>query len=830
MSKTVFDLISEINNKLNSNLSTITLDDKYFRFDTTKKKAKAGWAIGKEWQYNAKTYFACTYGAWDMGNEKHLFVSWSKQEEIENKGLKKELKLLEEKLKIEEENLSKERKEKILETFKTFLPLKNSDNKYLVKKQVTVYSGLYQDKFNNLVVPVYEDFNKTIVGYQKVYSDRKSFPVGQKIQGNFFFFGDVLTASYLYVCEGIATAATIYELTGIPTVSCFSATNLPNVVQKIKNDLAGKHVVIACDVDKKGAGYDFAVKAKRKFGNALILKPDFGTKNTTLSDFNDLYLSDGRDETIKQLNVNESNFLTVEFLGRDLSNYYFYSSRDKTVRTYGFDKIRSGHLVELAKESFFAQKFIPTFNKDGEPTNFCNWKATAELIVEKQQHIGFYDASQIRGIGSWVDQDQHVINLGDKVLCNKKEISFGKTKGLKKFYTPSVSAKSIKYLENPRSDFSPILDALNLVDFKSKRDVTLFAGFLGYAQIFSTQNWRPHLWLRADKGSGKSSLLNFMSDLIQNSSLLQDSTAAGVRQSMKADSCVCLMDEQEGEQYRTKQILELARQSSSGSNTNVLRGTVTGEAIIYKPELCFAFASIRLPDLTPADESRIIQIFLEKGLDASREKNDKRVSAFYKATKLSVDLFSFMNQNLDVFNNTRILVHNSIMDLGFDARFADQYSPIISAYNLMFPYQDINEVLLIALKENYDDLTSDVDVVSDQEDFRDVLMQTIIRIGHDEKSIGRVFEEFEKSSGDIKNYLTDELKNYGICFLPNKLVFCFGKNNHLKNIVSKNSNYKNYWNAFSKNKYFAYKQNRIFGKSQKSYELLFKKETLDQVT
>lgn len=819
MEKTLSDLISEINHKLGAAPNSLTLDNKYIRFDIGKKKNKAGWIIGKEWNYNGKSYFAATFGAWNQGNEKHQFVSWSKEEELENKGLKKELKLLEERLKKEEQKLEVERREKIMATFQKFKPLRSADNKYLKSKHVSIHSGLFEDDKNNLIVPVYEDFERTVCGYQRVYGKQKSFPVGQKLIGNFFVFGNPNEFSYIYVCEGIATAATIYEMTGTPVISCFNAGNIPNVISKIKNQLSGKNVVICCDIDKDGAGYNFAVKAKRKFGNAIILKPDFGTKNTALSDFNDLFVAEGSDEVRRQLSVNEHGFLTVDFLGRDATSYYFYSSRDKTVRSYGFDKIRAGHLVELAKEAFWAQKFVPMFDKDGDPTSNCNWKATAEMIVEKQQLIGFYDPSQIRGIGSWMDNQNHVINLGDKLLLNDSESTFGRQKSLKKFYTPSVSARAIKYIDNPINNFKPILDALGLVDFKSKRDVVLFAGFLGYAQIFSTQAWRPHLWLRADKGSGKSSLLSFMSDLIQNSTMLQDSTAAGLRQDMKSDSCVCLMDEQEGEQYRTKQILELARQSSSGSNTRVLRGTTTGEALVYKPELCFAFASIRLPDLTPADESRIIQIFLEKSESSDRSKNEKRVSAFHFAKDLSVDLFSYMNKNLGLFNDSKKEIHNSIMDLGFDARFADQYSPILAAFIIMFPDQDVNEIMLLALQENYDELTSNVDVVSDQEVFRDVLMQTVIKIGHDEKSINQVFDDFLEKESE-QPYLTKELEKYGIHYRRTKKLFCFSANNHLKNIIARNSNYKNYWNGFSKNKYFELDNVTIKYKPKRCFNLI----------
>jgi len=821
--KTILDLNSEIKHNLGDAPNTILLNESWERFQVGKSK-KAGWLVGKTWSHNNKEFWAATYGSWNLGIERFRFLSWDKDEELKNPGLKKELELLSKKADAEIKKEQVANKKRILDKFQSFKPLESADNRYLAKKMVTSYQGLYLDSVNNLVVPIYESFDKKIAGYQTVFTTHKSFPSGQKVQGNFFYYGDVQSADFVYLCEGIATAATIFEVTKIPTISCFQANNMPHVIKRIKNELRGKNVVIACDNDpmsKMGtkAGIDFAMRAKSKFGNAVIIQPDFGSEITAFTDYNDLFVSKGFDETHRQLKFDPSDFVTVDFLGRNRNGvYFFYSSREKTLREATFEKIRAGVLCDIAKDNWWAQRFVPIYLKDKESgemvrTERTNWKATAELIAEKQQAIGFYDPSNIRGMGSWVDGKHHVLNLGDRILVNGVEESFGRSKNLRKFYTPSD--RTLVYTDSYTNNFLPIKKAIDLVDFKSERDRIICLGYLAFAQIFSTQKWRPHLWIRADRGSGKSSLLGLLNDLIQNSMIIQDSTAAGVRQAVASDSCVCLVDEAEGEQYRTKQLLEIARHSSSGANSSVLRGTTTGEVIRFKPELSFVFASIRSPDLTPADESRIIDIFLSKNGESCQSRNQERVAAFYDAQKLSHDLFTYVNKNLEIFNIGRETIHKGLMNEGQDARFADQYAPILAGYMLLYPDSDLLETARVV----FSDMNNEEDQKTDSEDFYDILMQIMIKVDKTEWSLGMTLNNYRDNP--TLEYMKKALLEHGIHYLPNIKAFCFSKNIHLKNVIARQSNYKNYWSAFKTNPRFEYKNNGKEGKSWRLSSFIF---------
>jgi len=808
-------LREQINSDLGSAPDQINLIDKIQRFDIEKKKDNAGWYVGRDWNYNGKDYASVTYGSWKGTVGPFVWKSWTKQDELEDRSFIKELKRLNELKELELKREAIEAKERILSDFESFKSLKE-DNFYLEKKQFSTTKGLLQNEKGNLIVPIYEDIDKNLAGYQKILNQdkyNKQFPSGQQVQGNFFYFGNPKTSDFIYVCEGLATGATIYELTGQCTVVAFQANNLPPVVKKLKHSLAGIKMVIAADNDqaKKNTGFFYAKRAKENSGNVGIIMPKF-PKGSKLTDYNDLFVTQGPDTTKEQLYFDVSDFVEVEFLGYDESKFYFYSTRSKDIRSYTTEKIKSGNLIELARESYWAQKYTCIMTKEDEPTDFCNWKLSTEKILEDQQKIGMYSGGKVRGVGSWIDGKNHLINTGERLFLNGSEINYGKNRSLKKFYMPSKEGEVLNLVESKkRYDFAKLKEAFDYVDFLGDRDRIIVLGYLALCQIFTTQRWRSHVWVRADKGTGKSSILEFCAEFLMNSILFQDSTAAGLRQLIGMDSKICLIDEAEGESNKTKQLIELARQSSSGGSTKIARGTTMGQALQYKPEMTFFFASIRAAELTPADKSRILEVSMKKPLKADLDRNYKRESLMHDALDLSQDLFRFMNDNLDEFNTTRLEIKHALNQLGFDNRFADQHSPILAAYNIMLPKEDLEQAIVKVCSPNQES-----EEKSDQQSFYDDFMGTIIKDGSHERTIFQFIEQCAEDSSMI-NPLNLILERYGLKYLPNKKTIFVIKNRNLINLVAKSTKFKNYYDQMKNSLNFVYSTQKIKNKPKKGY-------------
>jgi putative DNA primase/helicase len=180
-------------------------------------------------------------------------------------------------------------------------------NDYLVSKglqhPINEY-GLRQDKepFGNyipfgsskelLIIPAV-DIDGAIYSLQFIAPDgRKRFYPGGKLKGYFCPIGLIDKPVKILICEGIATALTLYEDTGFPIIVAFNAGNLVSVAESIRWKYTNADILICGDDDHATEGNPGRAKAKEaacRCGGEWVL-PIFtglprGPKDT---DFNDL--------------------------------------------------------------------------------------------------------------------------------------------------------------------------------------------------------------------------------------------------------------------------------------------------------------------------------------------------------------------------------------------------------------------------------------------------------------------------------------------------------------------------------------------------------------
>lgn len=137
-----------------------------------------------------------------------------------------------------------------------------------------------------LIVPLYNDaFQISSLQYIDSTGDKK-YHSGGLTKGCFHILGDIERTEKIYIAEGFATAATVYEETGRATVVAYSTGNLVNVTGAIKKINPNVPIVIVADNDKSGVGKNHAEQAAAKHGASFILPPDIG-------DVNDFRISGG---------------------------------------------------------------------------------------------------------------------------------------------------------------------------------------------------------------------------------------------------------------------------------------------------------------------------------------------------------------------------------------------------------------------------------------------------------------------------------------------------------------------------------------------------------
>lgn len=146
-------------------------------------------------------------------------------------------------------------------------------------------------KRGTLMVPL-ADINGVVLNIQFVFSaGGKKFIKNGRKSGLFHIVGPLAedTSQRAIVAEGYATAASLYQATGIPAVVAFDAGNIKPVCRHIKTLYPEKHIIVGGDDDTATPGNPGRTKATEaaNFVHGVAVFPSFaeGEKGT---DWNDL--------------------------------------------------------------------------------------------------------------------------------------------------------------------------------------------------------------------------------------------------------------------------------------------------------------------------------------------------------------------------------------------------------------------------------------------------------------------------------------------------------------------------------------------------------------
>lgn len=170
---------------------------------------------------------------------------------------------------------------------------------YLDRKHVQAH-GLKLDQ-DSLVVPLH-DVEGTLHSLQFIDdAGNKRFLFGGAIQGHFHAIGNV--TKRIWIAEGYATAATVFQAIGEYTVVAFNTGNLKPVAQVIRKQYPQSEIVIVADNDQWTEGNPGFTKAKAAAEaiHAERVIPQFSNLDTEPTDFNDLLCLEGLEAVKQQL-------------------------------------------------------------------------------------------------------------------------------------------------------------------------------------------------------------------------------------------------------------------------------------------------------------------------------------------------------------------------------------------------------------------------------------------------------------------------------------------------------------------------------------------------
>jgi len=161
-------------------------------------------------------------------------------------------------------------------------------------------------------------------------------------------------------------------------------------------------------------------------------------------------------------------------------------------------------------------------------------------------------------------------------------------------------------------------------------------------------------------------------------------TEASVRQMLRGGCWPVNIDECEGgaEDYRARDMVKLARIGSDDDQAPISRGTAEGVAIQFPIRSAFLFASILVPAMAPQDRSRITRLDMdpltrdpeaaiaaEAGIDAMEQQGGA----------IRARMLSRWGQ----FRRNLLVCRSVLMQIGNEARFADQTAPLLAAADVL---------------------------------------------------------------------------------------------------------------------------------------------------
>ena len=219
------------------------------------------------------------FGCWRMGMEQTFRADVGRKltqtEEMSHAKRLAEAKALRDAALERQHQVASETVEKIWTGAQAALP----DHPYLAKKGIGVH-GARATGDGRLVVPLY-DADGTLASLQYIdHEGGKLYHAGGQTGGKYWVVGSSDELGTLYVAEGFATAATVFETTGRPCVVAYSASNLVPVTGSLREKHgAMQDIVIVADHDQSGVGQRYAEQASAKYGARMVMPPILGDAN-----------------------------------------------------------------------------------------------------------------------------------------------------------------------------------------------------------------------------------------------------------------------------------------------------------------------------------------------------------------------------------------------------------------------------------------------------------------------------------------------------------------------------------------------------------------------
>lgn len=747
------------------------------------------WFTGHKWDYKGEPYGVVYAGTWRDPSLNQKFTSWESHQKMPKNFYAK----AQAEQAVLEAKLAREKEEKHQNCVNKFKPLfdkaKKNTHPYLEKKGILPFNSRVSE--SGALMYALGKSPTDFTGVQQIYQDadkkfKKKFSFGIDLKGSHHTFKDYRGAEYIFLGEGCATMASAQQaMPNTPCVAAMSASNMFSVIENIRELNPNCKIIILADDDASGVGKKYARICQLRFKNVIYKLPKFAHPNANLSDFNDLHMADGIEALKKQLYIKPAAFYSIIPLGVNENMYFYTTSENPQIVSLKAESHTKAGLRRLCANSDF-WKANYGVEKDGD--TIPSYDLAASDLMERCHQKGVYLTSLVRGTGIFPEKSDtgethYVVNNGSNAYSQPDNSRY--------YYIKKPPFKYQKGDHTPCLSFMGVLAGLPT---KTKIGSLYLAAAYVQSFIFPVLPWRFHLWLTGERGSGKSTVLDFIKRSGHFIDLVQDTSAAGLRQGYGSDQTCILYDEAEPSNKKIPDIIDMARESSSNSGAKFLRGTTGGKAIQHNSQLNFIMSSIQIPNMSAADTSRFLFVELVRNRKQTKREFKDMQEFVNLAERHSLYFFYFLSQNVPFILAAREFARDELLDLKIEARQADQLSTVIACLSVVGIGEGTPKETVAMIMRDHDWVNTDyIDEsnVSDSENAIDELMELVIDFKSN-LTVARAVSNVKCEPNHHGNYLDSKaaLESFGLKYIEkHNALFIYHRNNRLTSALKKYPNF-----------------------------------------